>query len=356
MKRKFIKIFVLVGLSLLILTGCVAGPNAQGAPGVSANESSVYVSYQQYVYKIDTKTGAETWRFPASGSASTVFYAPPLVIDGNVYVGDFNKNFHNVADSTGQEIWVFTQAQGWYQTAPQVDGDLIFVPNTDRNMYALKADGTLSWKYSDQYGFLAQPVVVGDTVVIGSQNHEIIALNKTNGQEVWQHEMKGAIVAAPLYDSRNDTLYLGSLGKDFVALDSRTGELKWEYTSANTVSSIWASPVMINDQLLFSDEAGKVIGLDPQTGEFLWQIEAGGNMLSGVVATSNGFILALEDGTVTAYDFSRNPVWTKKINGTIFSTPAVFGETVYVGTISSDALVYAYDLNGTQLWSYKPAN
>jgi len=110
MKKHFGLILMLV-LAALVLGGCAMGPRADGTPGVSADETAAYVSYQQFVYKIDAATGTEVWRYPQSGSAQIAFYAPPLLADGKLYVGDLANRFQRLSAENGNVDWIFSEAK-----------------------------------------------------------------------------------------------------------------------------------------------------------------------------------------------------------------------------------------------------
>jgi len=165
MKKHFGLILMLV-LAALVLGGCAMGPRADGTPGVSADETAAYVSYQQFVYKIDAATGTEVWRYPQSGSAQIAFYAPPLLADGKLYVGDLANRFQRLSAENGNVDWIFSEAKGWFEAKAATNGTYIIAPNLDRNVYCLTVDGKLIWTYSSEFGFLAEPVVVEDKVYI----------------------------------------------------------------------------------------------------------------------------------------------------------------------------------------------
>jgi outer membrane protein assembly factor BamB len=94
----------------------------------------------QHVYKVDAKIGTELWRFPAAGTVQVVFYAPPLLNEGSVFVGDLANKFHKLDSANGSEIWNFSEGKGWFQARAAMDGVLVIAPSSDRSVYALNAD------------------------------------------------------------------------------------------------------------------------------------------------------------------------------------------------------------------------
>lgn len=356
MKKTWLKISIISILALAVLAGCAMGPRAESIPGISADGDSVYVSYRQHVYKLNAKSGTESWRFPVKASTTVMLYAPALVKDGKVYVGDLANTLHNLTADNGTETWSSLGAKGWYQAKVAIDGDLMVAPNTDRNVYGVNLDGSLKWTYKGNFAFLAEPVFVDGKVMISSQDHELLALDRETGEEIWSAPFKGGLVAAPLYDPTSDLLFAGSLGKDFLAIKPETGEVAWSFKDASDVSSIWSTPILIKDQLIFSDEAGSVFSVNPETGALNWRVNAGGDMIAGPLALEDSFVLATEDGVITRYDLDRNPIWTKTVDGQIYGTPVLAGDVFLVGTIKGANILYAFDFKGNQLWSFMPAN
>lgn len=331
------------------------GPRAESTPGLSADDSAAYVAYQQFVYKVDGKSGSELWRYPETGTVQVVLYASPLVAGEYFYVGDLANKFHQLDLSDGSENWTFADAKGWYQAKAASDGSQIIVPNSDRNVYSLDLDGTLNWTYSSEYGYLAEPVILDDSVIISSLDHNVVSLDKGTGEVNWKAELKGSVVSAPLFDAENNRLYIGSLGKEFVSMDSQTGEINWTFTADGKLSSVWSTPILIENNLIVADEEGKIFSLDPETGTVLWTLNSGSEIMAGLLAIDGGFVVALENGDVRAYDLEQNPLWTRTIEGEIYTTPVLLGDTIIVAVTKGEALLYSYDLIGNPGWSFTPA-
>lgn len=355
MKRKNI-IFIIVTIALaLVLSSCTMGPRAVGTPGLTAGEDTVYLAFQQYVYSVNSESGTEVWRYPSKGNIQVVFYAPPEVDGDALYVGDLANKFHKLNSATGAEVWTFDQAKGWFIGKAKAAGDIILAPSSDRSLYALDDSGSLMWKFSKDFALWGQPVVEGDSVYFGSLDHKVYALNLQTGELLWEVQLSGAINASPLFDPETGLLYVGSLGKEMVAINAESGKISWSYPEDGTISSVWATPILQEGQLIFADETGKIISLDPKTGSFNWTIEAGAKMMGGLLAIEGGFVTVMEDGTVRAFDYERNPLWTRNINGELYTTPVLSNDVIVIAAFKSDSLLYGFDQNGNQIWSYQPA-
>ncbi len=355
MNKKLLRTLLFVLLAGSLLAGCAMGPRAESTPGISADENHVYVSYMTYMYQLDPATGRVTWRFPEKSNVKQVFYAPALIKGETVYVGDFANDFLKIsASGTPSVEWTFEGAKGWYQGKAATDGSLIVAPNTDRKIYALDESKNLVWTHEGNFAYISEPIIVDDMVIVSSQDHKILFLNKTDGTTLREVQLNGAVIASPFYDANTDSVFVGSLANEFVRIDRKSGEIVWSFNADGTLGSVWAEPIMLEGQLILSDNSGKIISLSPETGKQNWQIDAGGSLFGGLaVVEGQGFVAAREDGTITLYGLNQAAIWSRNVDGKIYDTPVVSGNLILVGAIKGSNLVYALNLQGQDVWTFK---
>lgn len=356
MNKKYLRSLLMVLLAGLLLAGCAMGPRAESTPGISAEENQIFVSYMGYVYKIDPATGMATWRYPEKSNIKQVFYAPALIDGESIYVGDFANDFLKINISGTPTIdWTFSDAKGWYQGKAAKDGNLIIVPNADRNIYAIDENNNLVWTHRGDFAYITEPLIVEDMVIVSSQDHKIVFLNKSDGTTIREVDLGGAVIASPVYDSQTDSIFVGSLASEFVRISRQSGEIVWRYDDDGTLGSVWAKPIIVEGQLIFNDKSGKIISLSPETGLENWQLNAGGSMPAGLaLIEGQGFVVALEDGTITLYGMNQQAIWSRIVSGNVYNTPVVTDTLVLVGAIKGDNLVYAFDFQGQPVWTFKP--
>lgn len=356
MNKKLIKLLILSGLAVLILSGCAAGVRAESTPGVTVNDSHVYLAYQTSLYQIDKTNGTQVDKFPDKASASLVMYAPPVVEGSDLYFGDLANDFYRVSTEDLNQIkWTFNDAKGWFQAKAALESDVIVAPCTDRNIYALDAlTGNLIWTYNGDFAFIAEPIIVDDKVIVSSQEHHVLVLDLNSGEELYRVEMNGALLSAPLYDPETGSAYVGSLGKEMVSFDLETGKKNWSYNE--NIDTVWATPILLDNQLVFTDKTGKIIALEPETGELLWTKDAGGAVIAGLVNVQDkGFLVVREDGSLFFYGLEQSNDWTATIPGNVYTTPVVSGDQIFVPAIKADALLYTFNLSGLPGWTFTPA-
>ena len=112
----------------------------------------------------------------------------------------------------------------------------------------------------------------------------------------------------------------------------------------------WATPALHPDGLIFvATDSGKLLAVDTDTGEVVWEDDIGLNAWSSPVIADDTLVIVVNcftsDKGIRAYDLQdpRNPVemWTMPAtDGCIESTPAVWDGRIYVG--SRDGYFYAF--------------
>ncbi len=356
MNKKYLRSLLIVLLAGLLLAGCAMGPRAESTPGISADENQIFVSYMNYVFKLDPATGKAAWRYPEKSNIKQVFYAPALIDGESIYVGDFANDFLKInAAGTPTVDWTFTDAKGWYQGKAAKEGDLIIAPNSDRNIYAIDENNNLVWTHRNRFAYISEPLILDEMVIVSSQDHKVVFLNKEDGTTIREVALNGAVIAAPVYDPQTDSIFVGTLGSEFVRIDRQSGEIVWRYDGGGTLGSVWAEPIIVDGQVIFNDKTGKIISLSPETGLENWQFLAGGSQPAGLaLIDGKGFIVALEDGTVSLYGMDRQAIWSRSVSGNVYNTPVVTNSLILVGAIKGDNLVYAFDFQGQPVWTFKP--
>ena len=368
MKPRTILLFAVIIIAALVLGACATGPRVTSVPGLAASDTAAYVSFGQSVVKIDTvkeETVKDvTWRFPVKGSTSVIFHAAPLIDRDKIIVGDFANTLHGLNESDGTQAWQFSKAKGWYQSQVIKDGDVYFVANFDRNVYALNAsDHSIKWSYADKFGFLASPMVVGSKLIVSSQDHKVIALDKETGNELWTAPTKGSVVSAPYYIEETKTLLVGDIGNEIVWIDLETGKVNKTFNDNGTMSAVWASPVKSGDQIVVTDDKG-VIYLFNTDGDLVNKVDSAGSMLAGALPLDDGFVTVTSEGTMRFVKNGENKAsWTQTVKGPgdaaiqLNTNPVLSGKTIVIAGLANNhttLMVWGYDLTGNLLWSFPP--
>ena len=127
--------------------------------------------------------------------------------------------------------------------------------------------------------------VEGDKVFIGTKQGELVALSAVDGKELWRKGLYGASIVTP--KAHNGVVVTVTQGGAVEAFDSATGEVKWAYMMAPTRFSMRGSaePIVFQNDLIVSNDAGQVIRFDVQTGAVKWGVKTSRVSDSGLVGS-----------------------------------------------------------------------
>lgn len=276
----------------------------------------------------------------------------------------------------------------WYafDSSPLVDAetDTLIWPGESGILYTIKlntlydpAGGTISispqeaakvrytTKSDKCLGSEASCILVDNYLYMGDNGGWFFCVDINTMELVWAQDTKDDVNATPVFqwgEDGNGYIYTGSSmeyqnGVSYVyKLDAQTGEIIWEKTfdgipyDKDVSGGILSSPVLgkegtsLEGLILYSVSktpepwSGTLAALNTETGEVVWQTTLSNYCWSSPVAvyTENG------DGYIVICDSAGNVRLLDGVTGEILSTvqlgsnieasPAVFGDTLVVGT------------------------
>src|SRR6266508_1078826 len=127
-----------------------------------------------------------------------------------------------------------------------------------------------------------------------------------------------------------------------------TLELKWKHQTGDRVQS---SPAVVGGILYVGSWDGYLYALNAASGALKWKYKTGSMITTSGPAVVSGVVyVGAENGTVYAVNASNGSLkWKRSIGGSIRSSPAVSGGTLYIGNmvkaIPTGMNGYVYALN-----------
>lgn len=305
-------------------------------------------------YCIDTESQKVRWRH----TSPTPIFSSPAVAGGRVYIGE---GYHHDSDChlrcldarTGEQIWSF-QTTSHVESTPFISqGKLYFTAGAD-GVYCIDAlEGEQIWHYPAVHADMS-PVMHKDKVYFGTGygDYKIYAVDAQTGAEVWSKQMPYPVWGSPSADG--DIVFFGLGRGNFsdsdpipagkvVALNVETGDIVWEYEAEDAVLTAIAVQKGV---VTFGSRDGYVYSLQSTDGKINWKTNLDGPVVSSpavtvdtiYAATKNGYVYALaaENGKVQ-WEFD-----TRIINRNIelYSSPAVANGLLYIG--SSDRYIFCF--------------
>jgi outer membrane protein assembly factor BamB len=308
------------------------------------------------------------WKFATTGKV----FSTPALANGLVYVGSNDDYLYAIHASDGSLAWKYLANLG-IASSPAVDNGVVYFSSVDGYIYALSADkGELKWKFRtegerryaapgihgippshemmpDPYDvFLSSPVIVNGRVYIGSGDHNVYAIDAAAGTLVWKYTTGDVVHASPAVV--DGVVYIGSWDRYMYALDAGTGAMKWKFETGDDPKihnqiGIASSAAVVDGIVLFGCRDGHFYAVNAKTGMKKWAEDNKGGWVIASPAVKDGVVyFPTADGQqVKAMTIATGAIVWRKINKAIsFSSPAIAGDLVYVG--SHDGFLRAFDM------------
>lgn len=309
----------------------VAGRPIFGGALVAAD--AIYVVCDNgFLFKLDRKTGKETWRYDLGDARAArvlphqvvansgdsdfdVTASKPLLVDGVLYVGSGDGSLHAVGAADGKQIWRF-EAGDRIRTDPVVDGARVVCGSLDGNVYAVdRQTGKELWKKATYGPVTSSPAIVGGKVIVGNRNGLLAALDPATGEVVWKMTLWGSAVESSAAEGDAGQFYIGSSDLRRVSLmDSKDGRVVWR---TDVFGWAWARPCVTEKVVYVSAigvdpyeirHVGSLTALDRASGKMVWRWaapEMSGAYTSGFAAppvvASNLLVVGGLDGRLYAF-------------------------------------------------------
>lgn len=263
---------------------------------LATEDALFFVCDNGYLYKLDRKTGKETWRYDlgdartprvlahqvlTQGATDEYDYdmrAPrPLLADGVVYVGAGDGGFNAVDAASGERLWRF-ETKGKIRSDAAISGDLVMFGSFDHRFYGLdRATGQEVWNKDSHGQVSSSPVMVGKKLMAGNRAGVLAALDPSSGESLWRMLFWGSAVESDAVPY-GDLLYIGSSDMRRVScLDPKDGRVLWRtdvfgcpwgraaVTEKNVfIGAVGCSPYEMR-------HLGSLTALDRKSGKITWR-------------------------------------------------------------------------------------
>ncbi|MDR3574495.1 MAG: PQQ-binding-like beta-propeller repeat protein [Anaerolineaceae bacterium] len=201
------------------------------------NDGTIYWGSNDTFIRAVSPSGKELWRLRTLG-----FIAASAAVgsDNTVYIGSFDSNLYAVDPATGNVRWKFPTLDHIYSSAAlgrdnQGNTNAIYFGSADGTLYAVKADGSLIWRYDTGDPIRSSPVIglapnpggtgiqkTSEVVYFGCGNGKLYALNAADGSLRWSYD---TTPADPELQDRNDLNGSPALGQNGIYIGGESGSL-----------------------------------------------------------------------------------------------------------------------------------
>lgn len=370
-KTSFLLIaFVFVGI---LLSSCAGGGQIGSSwPGVSVDETTAYVAFERQVRAINLADGTLEWSFPAEPNNAANFYASPTLTPetgaAQLLVAGYNHILYSLNPQSGATNWEFDGASNRIIASPLAKPEGIFFADTSENLFGLDLQGNLRWTYKTDGEVWAKPVTSMDCgcIYVSSMDHSLYSLNAEDGTLIWRSQgLGGAIVGSPAL-SPEGVLYVGTFGSQIVAVNADNGEVIW---TAPTEGWVWGGPVLADDVLYVGDMNGNFYAFDAKTGQQVWQVPAenlDGQIVGSPLVLNDRVYFTTEAGVLFSLDKQGKNLSSVQVDGKLYTSPVaatnLTQDLILVAPMQAEnkELLVALPTdvtqwqNGQSVWTYIP--
>lgn len=285
--------------------------------GVAFAHKRLYVTtgYDE-VIAINPENGEILWkkRLPAPARAA------PSALNGRVYVSTLDSQLTAFNAKDGTNLWTYSginEGSGLVAAAsPAINNDIVIPAFASGEITALRVEnGSVAWsdnlanlrKYGSGLEGLsaisAMPLVNRGIIVAISFGGKIAAIDERSGNRLWQKEISGS--QTPWL--AGETLFVLSSDNQLIALNVTNGGVHWikqmpAFADKKNKKPIrWTGPIMGSQRLILASSHGKMIEINPSTGEIIKTTKTKKNVQISPLISQNMLFLLSEDGTLMAY-------------------------------------------------------
>jgi outer membrane protein assembly factor BamB len=205
------------------------------------------------------------------------------------------------------------------------------------------ATGRLVWKRELQAHLESSPLAVGETLYLGTDAGDVVALRTSDGGTRWRFASPDAIKASPSY--HDGRVFVADYEGSMFALAAGSGKPVWRTNTTKVPpfgeGGFYSSPAIGFGRVYAARDDGTVFAFDERTGKVEWSFDAGGPVygspaVARVPGTPPSVYIGSEAGRFFALDArTGRPRWTRRVGGPVPGTAVVIGHTVYTSSFKT---------------------
>ncbi|MBI5838546.1 MAG: PQQ-binding-like beta-propeller repeat protein [Chloroflexi bacterium] len=286
---------------------------------VNADETRVCAGMEGgQIICLDALTGQTLWIFDAGQEVqSRVALTPDRVYAPTTQAGtgletNFNESASLIAldAATGEFVWEAV-TENYILRRPVIAGEIILTGGAfqvegqaagtiETRIYALNTeDGSVRWKYESNDGLVRWVDVSGETVVFSAASETVNALGLADGKLLWQFG-PGYWMQFPAM--QNGNIFFGSGDELFQAVNASNGQVVWQHEINMSSLNQIGRPLIQENRIWFNSVTGEVYALDAATGGQVKYLSTGRTSRVGGVLYQNLYIMGDPDGNLSAYE------------------------------------------------------
>lgn len=246
---------------------------------------------------------------------------------------------------------IFFVAENGYLSALTPQGEKIWSRGIEKDSVSVEAGNDRARK------FVTQPLFIRDTIVTGSDDGWLYAMESATGKILWRYKVGQSINGTANWleqagDSACGIVVISQWDGKVHCIDLVSGKARW---TSPEVAECDGSPGIGSDFVVFGSCDMALHMLSSSKGAVLGSVSLGdeGQVAGGVAVSGSLAFAGTYNGTIACADVRKKTiVWTNRVaKAEAFATPAVTTDRVVAG--SNDGFVYCLDRrDGKKVWGF----
>lgn len=270
-------------LPTIVNTG---GANFFNSP-IVANDVAYLAAFDGYMYAFNTNDGSLKWK--TKSIAGKPFVSSVTLNNNLLYAGCEDNLLYAFDITSGSIAWTADTENPVYVNPLVVNGN-VYVQGWSKDWHMLNGTtGAVMWSQPG-FGNMSSPTFK-DGVIYEGGGTSASAVSGVTGDRLWFIKFS---IGGLLYTERSSPVidgakfYSGSGSGIFYAYDRASKDLVWKFTTGDN-TMIFSSPVLSDGILYFNDNNGTLWGLRATDGSIALQVAIGSGLyVSPVVVDKNG--------------------------------------------------------------------
>jgi len=288
------------------------------------------------IYAVDALRQEVTWVKEVGRFGDRI---SDLAVHGNrIYFVTVSGKAIAMDGRTGEPVWI-TPIDGSALAAPTVspDGAQVALGSTLGTAYLLDArSGKTLAKVRTENRILASPAFVGEIVVIGSTDNHLYgySIRKRELQFVW--ELSSDILSIHKLGSSDVLVLTGDARLHRLSLDR--GGAAW----SQTLEELPSAPLAVTPNVVLAGTtSGRLLALDPESGETRWSLLVGPGSVGGISVAGNRAFFGLDTGYLAVARIDEERVaWKYRTGSPVIAPPIVLDRILCVGSLSGKTWIF----------------
>jgi outer membrane protein assembly factor BamB len=283
------------------------------------------------------------------GLGSYIEY-PPSYCGGILYVNTFGGRTVALDSHNGHRIW--QRLGGKKPSTPAIAGPRLIVSSDDGNVTAYnRFNGQLLWRLRVNARIESSPVAIGRVVYFGSTDGRMFAVYVRTGRVKWAYDTGGRINASP--SIAGNRLFISTYAGSIFCLRTSDGHKIWDRYFRRDVlryESFYASPSTDGLRVFTIARSGKIYAVSASDGHLIWTAHVGGLGYSTPAIADGRVFIGGFDGGLRAFRASNGQLlWQRFLGGRILGGSFVAGNLVFTSTLAARTFALRVS-DGKILW------